>query len=98
MGVFLLWHVHELPGGEEGAKLIGACASAVGWVKRRFAAPTHRLSSPVGRRPHSRAWPTRPLQPEGLAHRSPGQRPGSGSQAHTRPERASRTPRAAPWA
>jgi hypothetical protein len=28
MDVFLLWHVHELPDGEEDAKLIGVYASA----------------------------------------------------------------------
>jgi hypothetical protein len=28
MDVFLLWHIHELPGGEEDAKLIGVYASA----------------------------------------------------------------------
>ena len=28
MDVFLLWHVHELPGGEDDAKLIGVYATA----------------------------------------------------------------------
>jgi hypothetical protein len=44
MDVFLLWHVHEMPGGEEDFKLIGVYSTAeLAEQARQSAAPLPRF-------------------------------------------------------